>query len=292
MKKDNYAALAVPFTAAERIYSMSNVLDMFKLDGKVALVTGGAGSRGFKGSYGCQITIALLQAGADVWVASRTLKTNEEFAEMLRKEGYEKIHAASYDQGDENSILALRDKIMEEHGRIDILVNNSVYRAPCDDGWYDDPDFFEKSLSINGTGLFSLSRAFGKIMAEQKSGSIINIGSYMGHLAYDPFLYKGIEKMDTWGGADYFYHKGGMHNLTRLFASYYGRYGVRCNCLALGGLFNNQDPRFIERYSSKTMLGRLANETDLMGMIVYLASDASQYVTGTVIPVDGGYSAK
>ena len=72
---------------------MANVLDMFKLDGKVALVTGGAGNRGFRGSYGCQITLALLQAGADVWVASRTLKTNEEFAEMLRKEGYDKKEA-------------------------------------------------------------------------------------------------------------------------------------------------------------------------------------------------------
>ena len=177
---------------------MANVLDMFKLDGKVALVTGGAGNRGFRGSYGCQITLALLQAGADVWVASRTLKTNEEFAEMLRKEGYDKIHAASYDQGDEASILALRDKIMAEHGKIDILVNNSVYRAPSNDGWYDYPQFFEKSLSINGTGLFTLTRAFGKIMAERESGSIINIGSYMGDLAYDPFLYKGIDNMDTW----------------------------------------------------------------------------------------------
>ncbi len=264
---------------------MKNVLDMFRLDGKVALVTAGAGN------YGRQMTLALLQAGADVWVASRSLEKNERFAEELRAEGYEKIHAAAYDQADEKSIFALRDKIMAEHGRFDVLVNNSVYRA-TKDRWYDDIEFFEKSLSINGTGFFMITRAFGKIMAEQGSGSIINIGSYMGDLGADDYLYAGIDGMNGFDGPDYFFHKGGMHTMTKLIAGYYGPSGVRCNCLSLGGLFNNQDPRFIERYEKKTFLKRMANQTDIMGMIVYLASDASAYTTGAVIPIDGGYSAK
>ncbi|MBQ4116671.1 MAG: SDR family oxidoreductase [Clostridia bacterium] len=266
---------------------MSNILDMFRLDGKVALVTAGAGK------YGGQMVLALLQAGADVWVASRSLEKNEAFAEELRKQGYTKIHAASYDQGDEESILALRDKIMAKHGRIDILVNNSVYR-PSIYGWYGDASKFTESLNINGTGMFVITRTFGEVMAKQGNGSIINIGSYMGDLGADTWLYEGSESMKGSGFAlpDYFFHKGGMHNFTKLVAGFYGPQGVRCNCLSLGGLFNNQDPEFVRRYSSKTFLGRMANETDIMGMIVYLASDASQYVTGTVIPIDGGYSAK
>lgn len=264
---------------------MKNVLEMFSLEGKVALVTGGAGK------YGSQITKALLQAGADVWVASRSLEKNQRFAEELKVEGYDKIHAAAYDQADEESIFALRDAILKEHGKCDILVNNSVYRATVD-AWYDDAEFFRKSMEINGVGFFMITRAFGKVMAEQGSGSIINIGSYMGELGADEYLYEGIEGMHGWDGPDYFFHKGGMHNMTRLIAGYYGPSGVRCNCLSLGGLFNNQDPRFVERYSRKTFLKRMANQTDIMGIIVYLASDASAYTTGAVINVDGGYTAK
>lgn len=267
---------------------MSNVLDMFRLDGKVALVTAGAGK------YGGQMVLALLQAGADVWVASRSLEKNEAFADELRAQGYDKIHAAAYDQSDEASILALRDKIMAESGRIDVLVNNSVYRHDFAGGWYGDAKAFTDSLTVNGTGMFVITRTFGKIMAEQGCGSIINIGSYMGDFGADNWLYEGSESMKNSGKGlpDYFFHKGGMHNLTKQVASFYGEYGVRCNCLSLGGLFNNQDPEFVRRYSKRTFLGRMANETDIMGMIVYLASDASQYVTGAVIPIDGGYSAK
>ncbi|MBQ7669951.1 MAG: SDR family oxidoreductase [Clostridia bacterium] len=271
---------------------MENVLEMFRLDGKVALVTGGAGSYGRTFSYGHQAVVGLLQAGADVWIASRTLKKNEEYAAMLKEQGLNKIHVATFDQGDEASILALRDKIMEESGRFDILVNNSVYRCKEPEGWYDDPAFFRKSLDINGTGLFLVTRTFGKIMIEQgEGGSIINIGSYMGELSADEYLYKDLN-IDCWSGADYFYNKGGMHNMTRLFAGFFGPHNIRCNCVSLGGLFNYQDPLFLDRYCKKTFLGRMANETDLMGLIVYLASDASRYMTGAVIPLDGGYSAK
>ena len=266
-----------------------NILDSFNLTGKVALVTGAAGMGGGQTCYGHQLTRALFQAGADVWIASRNMKSNEDFAAQLRSEGYDKIHYGCFDQSIESSVFELRDKIMEEHGRFDILVNNAATRA-VECSWYDDMGAFEESLRINGAGLFCVTRAFGKIMVEQKSGSIINIGSYMGHLSADDYLYEDI--MDGYVGVDYFYNKGGMHNMTRLFAGYYGRYGVRCNCLTLGGLFNNQNPKFLERYSRKTMLGRIAGEEDAMGIVVFLASDASKYITGTVIPVDGGYSAK
>ena len=260
-----------------------NVLDMFKLDGKTALVTGGAGR------FGRQMVLALAQAGAVVWTASRHLDSNEAYAKELRSEGYT-VYADAYDQSDEKSIRALLGRMKEKCGRVDILVNNSVLR--CVKSYDAPPEDFEKSLRVNGTGLFVITRVFGDHMAENGSGSIINIGSYMGYLGCDDTLYTDLPEMDAFSAPDYFYHKGGMNNSTRFAAAYYGPKNVRCNYLALGGLFNNQDPRFLERYNSRTFLKRMANQTDVMGILVYLASEASSYVTGATIPVDGGYSAK
>lgn len=261
-----------------------NVMELLSLKGKVALVTGGYGQ------YGSQITEALAEAGAIVITASRSLEKNEAYAAKLREQGLE-VYGETYDQGDEGTVLALRDRILEKFGRLDVLVNNSVLRG-CFGDFHDDADGFAKSLDINGRGFLVVTRAFGDIMEKQKSGSIINIGSYMGMLGPDQNLYAGTEgTMGGWGGADYFYHKGGMHQFTRFLAAYYGEHNVRCNCLSLGGLFNNQHPAFVEQYKKACYLHRMAGEDDIKGIIVYLASDASQYTTGTVIPVDGGYSA-
>ena len=260
---------------------MNDIQKMFSLEGKTAVVTGGSGL------YGRQISLALCQAGAKVVIASRNTEKNEEYAKKLREEGYNAV-SEYLDQGDENSIKALVDKLSAQ-GTIDVLVNNAVLRIVK--GYHDDLANFNKSLEVNGTGIFAMCRAFGDKMAEQGSGSIINIGSYMGLLGPDDTLYRGCS-FTGFGGPDYFFHKGGMTNLTRFMASYYGPKNVRCNILEPGGFFNNQDPIFVERYNDRTFLKRMANETDMMGAIVFLASDASAYITGTVIPVDGGYTAK
>ncbi len=263
-----------------------NVMEMFSLKGKVALVTGGYGL------YGSQITEALAEAGATVITASRSLEKNETYAAQLREKGLD-VHGEIFDQSDEKSIVALKDRILERYGRLDVLVNNSVLRGCFTGGFFGDSDGFAKSLDINGRGFFVVTRTFGQIMEKQGSGSIINIGSYMGDLGPNQALYEDTEgTMGGWGGADYFYHKGGMHQFTRFLAAYYGGFNVRCNCLSLGGLFNNQHPAFVKAYSKACMIHRMANNDDIKGIIVYLASDASLYTTGTVIPVDGGYSAK
>ncbi len=260
------------------------VLEMFDLTGKLAVITGGAGR------YGSQMTEALAEAGATVYTASRSLEKNEVFAATLRERGLD-VRAESYDQGDEESIKALLARLVEKHDKVDILVNNSVSR-PNEDGFYASAKFFEDSMKINATGLFLISRTFGKHMAENGKGSIINIGSYMGELSADSYLYEEVPAMSAFESPDYFFHKGGMDNLTRLMAGYYGPSNVRVNCVSLGGLFNNQDPSFLKRYAKRTFLGRMANDTDIKGIIVYLASDASAYTTGAIIPIDGGYSAK
>ncbi len=259
------------------------ILDRFSLRGKVALATGGAGL------YGCQIVAALAEAGACTYMAARNLEALEKLAAEHRTQGRD-VRAMRYDQGDEESVLGLRDAIVKESGRVDILVNNAVLR-PMKKGYLDDAGTFAESMRVNATGLFVITRAFGDVMAEQGSGSIINIGSIQGMIGTDPTIYRGTN-MSGWY-PDYFFHKGGVINFTRFIASYYGARGVRCNCVSPGGFRTGDHPEpFVRQYSDRTFLGRLANSTDLMGIIVFLSSDASLYITGTNIPVDGGYTAK
>jgi len=260
-----------------------SILDSFSLQGRVALVTGGAGL------YGRQIVTALAEAGARTYVAARHIDTLEVLAGEHRAQGLD-VRAMQYDQGDEASILNLCDAITSEAGRFDILVNNAVLR-PMKKGFSDTASTFAESMRVNATGLFIITRAFGNFMAEQGSGSIINIGSIQGMIGTDPTIYRGTT-MSGWY-PDYFFHKGAVINFTRFIASYYGARSVRCNCVSPGGFRTADHPEpFVRQYSDRTFLGRLADSTDLMGIIVFLASDASVYITGANIPVDGGYTAK
>lgn len=258
-----------------------NGLEMFSLKGKTAVVTGGSGL------YGRQITLALAEAGAKVVIASRNKEQNDKYANELKTQGYD-VLSEVLDQGDEYSIKSLVERLSAQ-GSIDILVNNAVLRTMK--SYHDDLANFNKSMEVNGTGIFAMCRVFGDKMAEQGFGSIINIGSYMGLLGADDTLYRDCN-FSGYNSPDYFFHKGGMTNLTRFMASYYGPKNVRVNILEPGGFYNGQDPKFVERYNDRTFLKRMANETDMKGAIVFLASDASAYITGTVIPVDGGYTAK
>jgi NAD(P)-dependent dehydrogenase (short-subunit alcohol dehydrogenase family) len=259
------------------------VLEMFSLEGKVALLTGGAGG------YGLQCARALAEAGAKTYLASRNVDALRTVADELNSNGGN-VTALKFDQGDEKSILALRDQVVERENRIDVLVNNAVART-TKKGWESDADQFDESMHINATGLFVLTRAVGEVMIPQKSGSIIHIGSMMGMIGVEDHNYDGTD-MSGWS-PDYFFHKGGMINFTRMCGSYYGRYGIRVNCISPGGLQAESHPdQFVKNYSERTQLGRMANDSDLLGAVVFLASDASLYITGTNIPLDGGYTAK
>ena len=259
-----------------------DVLDTFSLKGKVALVTGGAGL------YGQQIVAAITEAGAETYIASRNLEALEKIASKHRSLG-QNVKALQVDQSIEDSVLVLKDTIKKQSGQLDVLINNSVSRPMK--GYQDDSKAFAESMKVNSTGLFIITREMGDFMAETDGGSIINIGSIMGMIGPDPANYEGTT-MHGWY-PDYFFHKGGMINFTRFIASYYGDKGIRCNCISPGGLYQSTMPEeFVKNYNSRTFLCRLANETDLKGIVVFLASDASAYITGTNIPVDGGYTAK
>ncbi len=251
----------------------------FSLTGQVVLLTGGAGL------YGRGLAGQLAAAGAHLVLASRDVAALEKVAVEERGLGHTvTVHAL--DQGDEASILRLRDWVKTEFGRLHGLVNNAVSRpmksvdAPLAD--------WEASMKTNATGLFALTRACGDLMAAAGSGSIVNIGSIQGMVGPDNTLYEGLGMHAI---PDYFFHKAGMVNLTRYFAAHYGPRGVRVNCVSPGGFLSGQHPTFVERYAQATFLRRMADEQDLGGPVIFLLSEAARYVTGTNLPVDGGYTA-
>ena len=259
------------------------MLDSFSLKGKVALLTGGAGL------YGRQIAEALAEAGAETYIASRNVEELEKVATALREAGGS-VTALPLDLDDEASIKALVAEITRRSGRLDALVNNAVTRCACA-SWSLPMEDFDKSLRINASALFCLTRLAAEEMKKSGGGAVIKIGSYMGLLGPDPLNYVGTDMMKD-PSPVYFFEKGGMVNFTRFAASVLGPHGIRVNAIHPGGFFNNQPEAFIKNYSANTMLGRLANDEDLKGVVVFLASDASAYLTGANIPVDGGYTAK
>lgn len=258
---------------------------MFKLDGKIAIITGGAGL------YGKPISQALAQAGAHVIIASRDSEKCEMFARELQKEKW-KAQGAFLDLGDEQSIAAFTAKIYEQHGHIDILVNNAVSREGARDlALISKPDL-EKSQLINYTGLMLLTKAVIKIMVEQKHGNIINISSIQGAVGPNFPVY-GDTGMSS--PVTYTFEKWGMIGFTKWIANYYGKFNIRANCISPGGygpdIRESKLPEFIENYIRLTPLKRFAEDDDIKGPVVFLASDASAYVTGHNLMVDGGWTS-
>jgi NAD(P)-dependent dehydrogenase (short-subunit alcohol dehydrogenase family) len=252
---------------------------LFTLTGATALVTGGAGI------YGSCISEALAEAGAHVIIASRDLDSCERMAAALTAAGYN-ASADHYDQADENSVLAMRDRLQSRFQKIDVLVNNSVARPMRR---YEDPlQAWRDSMDVNAAGLFAVSRAFLEIMIHTGAGSIINVGSIQSVAAPDFRNYEGTS-MST--PPDYHFHKHGLIGLTRYLAALAGPRGVRVNAISPGGAETSEtSATFRENYCRRVFLGRMARPEDIKGAVVFLASAASAYITGQNIVIDGGYT--
>lgn len=258
------------------------IKELFNIEGRVAVVTGGDGSM-----YGSCIAEGLCEAGAKVIIASRNLARCEKAASKYREKGYEAF-AYSLDLSSYESIASFTEKVWKDFIQIDILVNSAVLRPMKN--YEDDLSNWEESLQVNATGLFSITRLFVGKMVPNKKGNIINISSISGIVGPDPVLYNGTNVEPR---PDYFFHKAGMINLARYFASRFGKYNIRVNVISPGALLcNKKQPIgiFAKRYIQRTFLGRLASRDDIKGVIVFLASDASAYITGENIVMDGGYS--
>lgn len=249
------------------------------LSGKTVVQFGGTGL------LGPVLLKGISDAGATVVAASR-----DRDSVKVSKGAAGSVIAEQVDAQDEASIRALRDRVVGRFGRIDGVVFNSTSHQMRAVG--DDLALWKESMAINATGFFASVRAFAESMEERGSGSIVNIASIHGMIGANPWLYPGT---GITAAPDYFFHKGGMLSLTRYLASCYGARGVRVNAVSPGGIFNPakpQPPAFLERYAACTMLGRMADAREIVGAVVFLLSDASSYVTGANIPVDGGYTAK
>ncbi len=257
--------------------------DPFSLDGKIVVQFGGSGL------LGRALVGALCNAGATTVVASRN-RDALTAAVATERATHPTLAIEEVDIAVESSLFALRDRLLAEHGHIDGVVFNAVARVMK--GYSDSLAAWEKSMSVNATGFFSVMRIFGDAMAAQKHGSIVNIASMMGMVGMNPHLYANTSGRPS---PDYFFHKGGMINLTRYLAAQYGESGVRVNVVSPGGIYNPEKPQpadFLARYAPLTMLGRMADAREIGGAVVFLLSDASTYITGTNLAVDGGYTAK
>ena len=272
-----------------------HVMDLFRLDGRVAVVTGGAGL------YGAVISTALAEAGATVIIASRTLQKCEERAVQLRDDGYQAF-AMPLDLSDDESIIALRDRVVAVHGRVDILFNNAAGRAAGTAEEIVKRKFsllqtsmqrmsraqWEGAMAVNASGLFVCTQVFAEQMiAQGEGGSIVNISSIYGIVGPTFPIYEGLGMTSP---PDYSFAKGGIINFTRFAATYYAEHGIRVNCISPGGYYGGQPGEFVRRYEQRTPLGRMAVWNDLKGAAVFLASDAAQYVTGQNLAVDGGWT--
>lgn len=233
------------------------ILDTFSLKGYTAVVTGGAGPK-----FGSSISEALAEAGATVIVASRSLAKNQEFVAELKDRNFT-AHAEELDITDTNSIETLKQRLTKRFDKIDILVNSAVVFPG---GSFDEQrrEDWELSAKGNMVGLFALCQAFVQTMVEQEKGSIINISSIYGVVANAPSLYEGTDMKPP---PDYTFVKGGMINFTRYLATYYGRKGIRANCICPGGYFDNQSEPFLSRYKQRVPLGRMMDNDDLKGPV-------------------------
>jgi NAD(P)-dependent dehydrogenase (short-subunit alcohol dehydrogenase family) len=254
---------------------MSNVKNFFDLSGKVALVTGA--SRGLGQYFGR----ALALAGADLIVTSRKKEDTEPFAKEIRALG-RKVAAFDLDVRDEASIKKLGEDAPGAFGKIDILVNNAGcnVRKPALEITWDD---YNKVLDTNLRGTYFVAQAIARHMVQRKYGRIINVGSVT-----SVFGYAGI--------GPYCASRGGVKQLTMSMADEFGRHGINVNCLAPGWFKTEQNKvlydnaKWLEYLVDRIPLRRPGKPNDLDGAVVFLASDASEYVTGQTLLVDGGIS--
>jgi NAD(P)-dependent dehydrogenase (short-subunit alcohol dehydrogenase family) len=265
--------------------------DLFSLQDRVAIVTGAVG---LLGRNHCR---ALRDAGARVVAVDLNEKACQGLAAEL---GGGSLGVGS-DITRRDSVDALKARVLEAFGRIDVLVNNAaindMFESPAAGAelsrFESYPlELWQRSLDVNVTGTFLCCQSIGAEMARKGSGSIINIASTYGIVAPDQSLYQKPDGTQSFfKSAAYPATKGAVIALTRFVAAYWGKAGVRCNTLSPGGVENGQEPYFVANYSRKTPLDRMSKPTELAGALVFLASEASSYVTGSNVVVDGGFTA-
>ena len=263
---------------------MNYYLDKFWLDNKVSFIVGGLGLIGY------EISRAFSMAGSKIVILDIDDAKGRQIIDEIRQNGsvanYEHLNVS-----DMKNLESNFSEITKKYNTVDIFVNCSYPRT---DDWASNSfaeislESLRKNVDIHMNSYLWLSKEVANTMIEQRiRGSIINFSSTYGVVGQDLTVYEGTDMQEN---MTYAAIKGGVVNFSRLMASYYGRYGIRVNCLCPGGVFDNQKKTFIENYSRKTPLKRMGKPEEIASATLFLASDASSYITGSAIMVDGGWT--
>jgi NAD(P)-dependent dehydrogenase (short-subunit alcohol dehydrogenase family) len=275
---------------------MMTIMDKFKLDGKVAVVTGGAGL------LGTEFCRSLSEAGSSVVVVDINTVAAAKVANDLTAGGYRAL-AVPADITKPDGVEALVQSVLFAYGRLDILVNSAGTDPKFDaeamkhgitPGRFEDYplDQWNAALNVNLTGMFLVTQACVKPMLDQgKRGIIINICSTYGLNGPDQRIYIKDGKRLAFKPVYYTVTKAGVLGFTKYLAAYYSGTEIRVNAITPGGVYNDHDENFVNNYSAKTILGRMARKDEMNGALLFLASEASSYMTGSNLVVDGGWTA-
>lgn len=274
---------------------MSDFMHLFDLRDRVAILTGGAGL------LGQQYAMALATAGAHVVVADINGQLADQLANKITEETGTKAIGVATDVASKSSVNGLVDQTLTTFDRVDILINNAALDPKFDiqsadqhvNAFEDFPlELWNQSLNVNITGMYLCAQAVSKPMLNQGKGVIINVSSIYGLVGPDQRLYKRSDTdIPTYKPVTYSVTKSAVLGLTHYLATYWGSKNIRVNTLTPGGVFNNHDEEFVKRYSYRTPLGRMAHKSEYCGALLFLASDASSYMTGGNLVVDGGWTA-
>jgi NAD(P)-dependent dehydrogenase (short-subunit alcohol dehydrogenase family) len=272
---------------------MTTILDKFSLQGQVALVTGGAGL------LGKQFCRTLAEAGAQVVVADLNESASKALAQTISHDGYQAM-GVGVDVTSPESTRAMVAAAVEAYGRLDVLVCSAAldpkfepqHQGQHANSFEDYPlKAWQEALDVNLTGMFLSVQAAVKPMIEQNHGSIILICSTYGLAGPDQRIYEREGQPKQFKPVFYSVTKAGVLGLTRYLATYYAGTKIRTNALTPGGVYNNHDEVFVRNYTARTVLGRMADQDEMNGALLYLASEASSYMTGSNVVVDGGWTA-
>jgi 2-deoxy-D-gluconate 3-dehydrogenase len=285
---------------------MADLPDLFDLSGRVAVVTGGAGL------LGKEFCKTLAQAGALVVIAdmdeeaalAQAASLNREWPVPLGSARVDPLRAIGVhtDIASPISTRQLINKTLAEFGRLDILVNSAAIdpkfdpaheaSSTADSSFEDFPlEVWQQTIEVNLTGMFLSCQAAVRPMLVQGGGTIVNVCSIYGLVGPDQRIYQNPGQAAQYKPVYYSVTKAGVLGLTRYLATYYAGKNLRVNALTPGGVFNGHEESFVQAYSARAVIGRMAEKNEMNGALLFLASDASSYMTGANLIVDGGWTA-